>query len=228
MKKLYSTSILLFLAFAPLVVGQAKTYSINHNNFSLETHQMNDYESDRISDGLEVVDLYRGKRKLLSHILFKEEGDCSSVTIQLGDYFVENNNIIFYSYWASADRMPSNLKFGFQKQVYSVADNGIVRLESSKIYIEDVVETANPDFVIGHGWTHRGIAYLNKQPTTDEEKMWLADYIKSVEKQYKAKFVFGEERKALEKEVREKLKEKIFEYTNDWDTYKEAYGESRK
>ncbi len=227
MKKLYTPLIMLLLALVPLV-GQAKTYTINHHKFSLETPQMNEDESDSVSDWLETVDLYRGKKKLLSHTLFKKDGDCSSITIQLGDYSVENNNIIFYSYWASADRMPSNLKFGFQKQVYSVANNGIVKLQSSKIYIEDMVETANPDFIIGVGWTHKGISYLHKPPTTDEEKMWLDDYVKSVEEEYKAKFVFGEERKALEKEVRAKLKDKIAEHTDDWDIYKEAYGESRK
>ncbi len=223
MNKLYTPLIILLLALVPLV-GQAKTHRINHHNFSLETHKVKKYESDRT----EIIHLYRGKKKLLSHTLFKEDGDCSSVTIQLGDYSVENNNIIFYSYWASADRMPLFLRFGFQKQVYSVADNGIVRLESSKIYIEDIIKNANPDFFIGHGWTHKGLAYLNKSPTTDEEKMWLDDYVKSVEEEYKAEFVFGEERKALEKEVRAKLKDKIAEHTDDWDIYKEAYGNSRK
>ncbi len=222
MKKLYAIFILILLVCYP-VFGQTKTYRINHHHFSLETREV-EGESERA----EVVDLYRGKKKLLSHTLFREGGDCSAVTIQLGDYLVEKNHITFYAYWASADRMPSNLKFGFQKQVYSVTDKGMVKLKSSKIYIEDTVETTNPDFLIGHGWTHKGIAYLNKPPTTDEEKRWLADYVTSVEKQYKATFVFGKEHQTLEKEVRAKLKDKIAEHTNDWDIYKEAYGKSKK
>ncbi len=219
MKKLYFAFILMLINFCSL--GQTKNYTINHHKFSLKSPQMND-------EWLKTVDLYRGKKKLLSHTLYKEDGDCSLTTIQLGDYSVEKNNIIFYSYWASTDRMPLNLKFGFQKQVYSVTDNGTVKPKSSKIYIEDVVKTTNPDFLIEHSWTHKGLAYLNKAPITDEEKMWLADYIKSAEKKYKAKFVLGKERQALEKEVREKLKDKIEEHTKNWDIYKETYGKSRK
>ncbi len=222
MKNLYFTFILLLISNYSF--GQTEAHIINNYNLIFKNYKINTEDADRT----EVIDLYQGKKKILSHILFKEKGDCSSISIQLGNYFVEKNKIIFYSYWASADRMPSFLRFGFQKQVYSVTNNGIVKLKYSKIYIEDLVETDNPDFIIGVGGTHKGFAYLNKKPITDEEKMWLDDYVKSAEKQYNAKFVFGEERQALEKEVREKLKEKIAEQTNDWDIYKEAYGKSRK
>ncbi len=218
MKKLYFVFVLISL----FSFVQAKTYTINHHNFILENHKVEEYESDRT----DVVNLYRGKKKLLSHTLFEEDGDCSSIMHQLGDYLVENNNIIFYTYWASADRMTLFLRFGFQKQVYSVADNGIVQLKSSKIYIEDSLESANPDFVEDNR-IHKGIAYLNKPPTTDEEKMWLDDYITSIEKQYKAEFVFGEERKALEKEVRMKLEKKIEKYTKDWDKFIEKVRDRR-
>ncbi len=218
MKKIY----ILLILISVYSFGQTKQYTINRHKFIFKEMQI-----DQGGYNQEVLNLYRGKEKLLSHILFEEDVDCSSISIRLGNYYIEKNKIIFYSYWASADRMPLFLKFGFQKQVYSVAQNGNVKLENSKIYIEDLIETQNKDFLVLNGWQHKGLKYLNKTPKNKQQKIWLNDYIYNIEKQYNAKFVLGKARKELEKEVRCKMKEIIEFHTKAWNN-KEAYGKSKR
>ncbi len=117
-----------FLAFA-----QSKTITINNHDFLFVV------ESKDTLDGAQEksLKLFRGKKELLTHTLISLEGGCSSEHIQLGDYSIVKNNIVFYTYWASADRMPNLLPYGFQKQIYTVNSLGKLSLEESKIYIEN-------------------------------------------------------------------------------------------
>ncbi len=65
--------------------GQVKNYNIFNYNFSFKI-QKNNLEDT-------VLEVYRGQKKIMSHILLKEDGDCSSVNLTLGDYFIKNNEI---------------------------------------------------------------------------------------------------------------------------------------
>ncbi len=216
MKKLLLFYLVLTFNFS---FGQVENYNIFNYSFVFKT-QKSKFEDI-------ILEVYRGKKKIISHILLEEEVDCSSVSLRLGDYFVKNNEITFYSYWAVTDRMPTSLMpYGFSKQVYSISKNGMVKLKKSEIYIEDFVDSEDRDLFEGNGWTHKGIKYLTQKPTNKNEQFLLDNYISYIEKKYKSKFVNGKSKKILEKEVRTKLKGKIEEHTKAWEN-KEIYGNSK-
>lgn len=205
-------SILSFLIlFTNLSLAQSEEKIINETKFTVKTISRNDTEQT------DYIELYRNNKKLLSHTLYDSDGDCSSETIELGGYDIKQDTLIFYSYWASGDRMNKYIyPYGFRKQIYNVADNGVLNLVQSQLYIETYIED----------WkTHKGMKYLLSEPKTENEKALLKDYVSKVEKIYAADVVFGKEKDTLEIEVREKLKDEIYAATSYW---KEAYGENCK
>ncbi len=217
MKKIFLFYLVLVCNFAFCGV---KNYNIFNHSFVFKTQKS---KPEKI-----VLELYRDKKKIISHVLLKEDGDCSSISLRLGDYVVKNNEITFYSYWAVADKMPTTLlmPYGFSKQVYLVDKNGIVKLKKSEIYIEDFVESKDKTLLESDGFRHRGIKYLTQKPTNEHEQFLLDNYISYIEKKYKSKFVKAKNKKILEKEVRAKLKEKIEKHTKTWKN-KEIYGNSK-
>ncbi len=222
--KLETLIILIFITFSTFVLGQTVKIEINRTFFSFKQVKLDTIESAEN----EILELYRNDKKLLTHTLFKEDGDCSSIHIQLGNYKVEGNKIIFYSYWAATDRMPGSiLPFGFREQIYSVDSLGTLKLTESKIYIENYTTSGTPNFLEENGWRHKGLKHLTEHPKNDYEQRLLNDYILNIEKEYNAEFVLNEEKNVLEKKVRESLKEKIEKYTGNW-TEGEVYGRVRK
>ena len=182
-------------------------------------------------EGSKILNIYRNEIKILSHTILKKEGDCSSINVELGNYKLIGNKIIFYSYWAATDRQNISLfPFGFSKQTYQIEESGKVTKLNSEIFIEDNVEMeiGKEIFYKKHViWRHKGIKFIYKKPTNNFEIKAKEDYIKSIEKMYKAKFVFGKEKKALEKEVRTNLKNEIVMHTGDWKEG-EIYGTVKK
>ncbi len=201
------------------VFGQTKDFKINGVTFTFK--EVNE-ESNKF------LELYRGDNRLLTHTIFKEEGDCSSIHIQLGKYKITGSKIIFYSYWGSTDRMPNLiLPFGFRKQIYSVDSAGVLKLIDSQIYMENYVKTKNKEFLEENGWKHKGLKYLNNTTKNEFEQRILDDYIKNIENEYNANFVLNEKKEELEKKVRNILKKEIKEHTGYWKEG-EIYGKVRK
>ena len=189
--------------------SQTQTTEINGIDFKIVIVSKNEYEQT------EFIEIYRNNKKLLSHTLSNFEGDCSSENIELGTYEIKDDSIIFYSYWASGDRMMKNIfPFGFRKQVYSVNKNGLVNLESSSLYIETYVD----DYC-----KHKGMDFLENKPKSEIEQALKNDYISKAEKMYFGKFVFGKDKIALETEVRNRIGKTIVENTKYW---KDLYGEN--
>lgn len=223
--KIEKFTILIFMTISSFVYGQTKKIEINGTLFSFKQVELDTLESAKNK----IVELYRNEKKLLTHTVFKEEGDCSSIHIQLGNYKVEGNKIIFYSYWAATDRMPSSiLPFGFREQIYTIDSSGILKLTEAKIYIENYVTSENKNFLEENGWKHKGLKYLNEQIKSESEKRLLEDYIKNVEIEYNAEFVINEEKEVLEKKVRGRLKEEIKDNTGYWILGDEAFGRVKK
>ena len=222
--KLETLIISILLMFSTFVFGQTKKVEINGIIFSFKQIKLDTLESAEN----EIVELYRNGKKLLTHTMFKEEGDCSSTHIQLGKYKVDKNKIIFYTYWAGTERMPSLvLPFGFREQIYTVDSLGILKLSEAKIYIENIVSSENKNFIEENGWKHKGLKYLNKVPKSKYEKILLDDYIKNVEKEYNSKFVLNDKRDELEKNVRSIMEKEIEKYTGNW-FEGEAFGRVKK
>ena len=152
--KLETFIILIFTTISTFGYGQTKEIEINGTLFSFKQVELDTLESVENK----IVELYRNEKKLLTHTVFKEEGDCSSIHIQLGNYKVEGNKIIFYSYWAATDRMPGSiLPFGYREQIYSIDSLGILKLTEAKIYIENYVTSENKKFLEENGWKHKGL-----------------------------------------------------------------------
>ena len=197
--------------------AHAQTIQINHQAFELKTVMKETEESFERQE----IELYRDDHQLLSHTLRLETGDCSIVSIELGDYEVKNNQIIFYSYWASADRQGLWMyPYGVRKQVYVVDAKGTVKLLSSVIYVEDIIGDllkSNPQ--------EEYLQFLHTEAQTEQQRRSLNHYIQMIQKKYKAKFVDGQERALLLKEVKTKLAKQITTETKDW---KEMYGSSAK
>ncbi len=116
---------------------------------------------------------------------------------------------IFYSYWASADRMGENIfPFGFNKRVFTVEKNGGLSFSGGRIYIET---------------TARGSELLRKDTLTKKEKSELGVYQELLEYESLSRFVVGTERQRLEKEVRLKLNQEIENNTADWEQVYKHY-----
>lgn len=80
----------------------------------------------------ETLTLFTGDKELVSLILSDFDGDCSSENIELGTYKIIENSIIFYSYWASADRMQKNkYPYGFRKEQYRFDTHGELVLRTT-------------------------------------------------------------------------------------------------
>ncbi|WP_228147103.1 hypothetical protein [Acinetobacter sp. ANC 3832] len=110
--------------------------------------------------------------------------------------------------------------YGVRKQVYVVDAKGTVKLLSSVIYVEDIIGDplkSNPQ--------EEYLQFLHTEVKTEQQRQSLHDYIQMIQKKYKARFVHGQERALLLKEVKTKLAKQITTETKDW---KEMYGSSAK
>ena len=223
--KLKTFFILIFTTISTFSFGQTKEIEINGTLFSFKQVESDTLESAENK----IVELYRNHKKLLTHTLFEEEGDCSSIHIQIGNYKILGNNIIFYSYWAGTERMGDlMIPFGFREQIFSVDSLGILKLTEAKIYMENYVAPENKQFLEENGWKHKGLKYLSVKPDNEFEQKLLNDYIQNIEKEYNADFVLNVAKDHLEKSVRKFLKAKINEYTKNWIDGAEVFGRVKK
>ena len=179
-----------------------KGFEFRVTNFSVDTD----------GDSLYGCKLYRvdslGKfQYLLKHTTKEKIGDCNSEVLQLGNFDVTDSTIVFYSFWCTMGDAPAS-PYGARKQVYVIGEKGTVKLQSSHLYIETTrIE-----------WSENvGIEFLQKEPKTDLEKRQFELYIKKVETEYNADFVFGNQVSLLIQEVKSKLATEIQKETGYWD-----------
>lgn len=196
---------LFLILFSASIFSNAQTFVIAGQQFemrSIKAQEQN--EADKII-------LYRNGKEILSHITHLEEGDCSSIVLQLGTFTHTDSTIIFYSYWGSSDRMSSILDFGGLKQTYKVKPDGNLALAFSAIYKEEYVNEK----------LNGAIALLEKKKLSLHEKSLVQAYKESIEQKYHAQFV--DNAGWLLKDVRKVLAKQIAEYTNGWEEG-ETYG----
>ena len=205
--------VILVWIFSSSAFAGIKALQINNSIFEVkQTHSETEegFEQDNI-------ELYRNGKKLLAHTKRLSTGECSILTIEVGDYEVKNNQLIFYTYWAAGDRQGLwAYPYGVRKQVYSVSNSGAVKPVSAEVYIEDVI--GNP---LESNPQQDYLQFLAVQPQIQKDKMALNNYIKIMQKRYKARFVSGVERKQLITEVKMKLAQQIADETKGW---KEDFG----
>lgn len=204
MRKLFF--IIICFCFFPTLFGQDKDIKINNHDFRF--HQYRNDKDEETDEEYEKVDIYRGTKKLLTHTLSAQWGDCNSISIELGDFEIKGDSLIFYSYWALHGDAPVS-PYGVRKQIYQVKENGRLNLLGGKIYLEET----RP------GWAkedHEGVNYLEEPPKNEGEQKALDKYKKAIEEEYHASFVAANEKDSLFREVKTKLKTKIDKYTSNW------------
>ncbi|WP_335990847.1 hypothetical protein [Acinetobacter bereziniae] len=208
---------LLSLALSSTAFAENQNLKINQTVFELKSASNQD-DVDLIRNDIE---LYRHGKKLLTHTLYATSGDCSITQIEVGDYAVKDNQIIFYSYWAAADRQGIwSYPYGVRKQTYTVDAKGNVKLVSALLYVEDVMDDPlkiNPD----EGY----LQFLHHPPKTKQQQRILNDYVQTMQTQYKGRFVHGQERALLIKEVKTRLAKQIARETQGW---KEQFGNNAR
>ncbi len=120
------------------------------------------------------------------------DGDCNSITLELGDFAVTDSSIIFYSYYAWMGGC-CGLPYGARLQTYKLDDQGNLFLDNSNIYLE---------------------RYKEKLSTMDKErrKKWVLE----TESSYNARFVFGATANKLMDSVKSRLAKQISKETEDW------------
>jgi len=190
---------LFLLATNLLFSTELQHVNIGNQDFSITTESYHVYDSKGT-----VMRMYSEERNndllfILKLTLKDSSGSCSDKSIQEGSYDINDTHITLYSSWDRRGKA-YNAPRGSRIQVFKVQPDHSVKRLSSKIYMETERENYNDA---------SGMKYLFQMPKTKKEKEELAFYIAAVERKYKATFVFGEEAKALKKEVTEALSKKL-------------------
>jgi hypothetical protein len=148
---------------------------------------------------------------LLSHTLYYEDSDCNSIMLELGDYDIQGNQMVFYSYWANMGDAPASY-YGVRKQVYEVSPKGRVRLKDSVLHIISGPRTEENQ-ASGHGVD---FLELNTQEKDLEQNLALKKYVRLIEKKFGGRFVFSNAADSLMKEVKTRLGPEIQKRTAHW------------
>ena len=179
--------------------GKLEHVTIGNQDFSIITESYDIYDSKG-----EVMKFYKEERNNnltfpFSLILEDSTGTCADKSTQTGSYEINGTTITLYSFWDRKGKSYDS-PYGARIQRYEMLPDHTVVLISSKVYIE----TARKNYD-----NESGMMYLFTLPQTKSEKEKLGNYIKSVEREYKGDFVYGEDAKLLINEVHQALERKM-------------------
>ena len=210
MKHLFA---LLLTAYSFACLAQTERLNINGYEFvfkktSGELNQLKSLKLFRIEPN-------REEKYLLEHILYEGLGDCNSLSVEMGNYVVEGNQIVFNTFWCRFGDAPVS-PWGARSQTYQVQADGKLALSASELYIE----TTRRDWEEGN----EGMEYLFTPAETAEEKTAFTSYVKSAERDYFANFVFGKKAEALLQKVKSQFSSKIEELISNWEELGNPFG----
>lgn len=183
---------LLSLSMINLFANSIEHLTINNHDFSFvkEHYRLYDTKGD-------IVKIYNDKNLIITFTIWESTGGCSSKAITEGTYEISDNKITFYTMWHRQGKAYL-APYGAKIAHYKVSKFGKLELIDAQIYIEETAKGYDDE---------SGMEYLFNKPKTVEQQEQLANYIKEVEEEYNATFVFNKD--ALIKEVKEALKRKI-------------------
>ena len=175
--------VLLFFNTLLFSSGKFEHVTIGYQDFSITTESYDIYDSKG-----KVMRFYKEERNndltfIFSLILEDSTGTCADKSMQSGYYEINGTNIMLYTFWDRKGKAYDS-PYGSRIQYYKMLPNHSVVLKSSKIYIETVRRNYDEE---------SGMKYLFTPPRTKSEIEAFEKYIKSVEREYKGVFVFGEE-----------------------------------
>ncbi|WP_196889882.1 hypothetical protein [Aureivirga sp. CE67] len=188
-------------------VAQNTNESINDLKFDIEKSNIHNPQEE-----ITELKIINSNNKIIfkKRIKFKR-WDCSSESLQLSKYEINNDTLTFYTFWCRKGDSPIR-PYGarIQKYIYNSEEFKVIEAE---IYIETT----------DINWEeNKGIKYLFEKPKNEKERKYFSSYIRSVEKEYNSKFVYGKKADRLIKEVKEKLKIEIRKETSDWFKFKNS------
>ena len=138
-------------------------------------------------------------RHLFNLTLKDKTGTCSAQSIEEGTYEVNGTTLTLYTSWERQGRI-YDVPYGFRVMQYRMDENGTVERIRSRLYVETTQKSFD---------TESAMRFLWENPKNKADRKAFADYVGNVERQYKGSFVFGDEAKALKKEVQKALDRKM-------------------
>jgi len=190
---------MLALLFSQLFSASTEEIIINKQTFSVVKKSYDIYDSKG-----QYVKFYRVAKdekptSILRLTLTDATGNCASRSLQDGAYEIEGNTITLYTLWNRRGKAYLE-PYGAKIQKYDVQSDGSLKELSSYVYIEETRKKHDDG---------SGMEYLFHAPKNKQEEDKLKEYVDEVEEKYHGKFIFGDERKKLIKEVKKALKRKI-------------------
>ena len=191
--------LLLLLSGTLLADTTLKHMTLRGTDFTSITEDYDLYDSKG-----RVLKFYRDEQNYdLKHLfnltLNDKTGTCSARSVEEGTMETSGNIITLYTFWDRQGRI-YDVPYGARIKRYEVQKDGTLKLLSSKLYIETAKKSFDPE---------SGMRFLWETPKREEDKAAFNAYIKNAEQQYKGEFVFGEDAKALIKEVKAALDRKM-------------------
>ena len=177
--------------------GSSKHLVINKHEFVIVTESYDIYDSK--GTFMKLYDAKNSNEALFRLTLGDATGNCSERSLEDGSYEIEGDTITLYSLWNRRGKAYLS-PYGAKIQKFKVLANGKLKIMSSQIYVEETKRNYDKE---------SGMQYLFHAPTNKEEKEKLAQYVKSVEKKYKATFLFGQKGKNLMLQVKNAMKRKL-------------------
>jgi hypothetical protein len=192
-------SLILFIVSILSASAKLEHVTLGNQDFSIITESYDIYDSKG-----EVMKLYKEERNndltfVLSLILKDSTGTCADKSMQEGAYEINGTDITLYSFWDRKGKAYDS-PYGARIQRYEMLPDHTVVLKSSKLYIE----TARRSYA-----AESGMKYLFTSPKTNSEVKALQAYVKSIEREYKGVFVYGDEAKELLEKVHEAFRRQM-------------------
>ncbi len=189
MKRCYLLLLLPVLLFSK---PQIEHLTIHDNDFYIITDTYDIYDSKG-----RVMKFYREENNYdmthLFHLTLEDKtGTCSARSVQEGHYEINGSEILLYTLWGRQGRI-YDVPYGARIQHYHIQSNGTLKLLESRLYVETAAKSFDKE---------SAMRFLFTPPQSEADIKALEGYVRSVEKQYKGKFLFGKEAEALIKEVK--------------------------
>jgi hypothetical protein len=193
---------LLILLTLLSIIHAEKTVQIGTHTFMLIEEDYSEYGDKGVTMMLYTKDANRSKLPQFRFVLRYQSGSCDVKNVEDGFYRIEKESIVTHSHWERFSN--DNAPIGDRMQVFKLDENASFYVSESKVYIEKTTRDEEAD---------EGMRYLYEDAKTVDEKALLAEYVASVERLFEAKFVMGDEAKALGSEVFNALQVK---YKTQW------------
>lgn len=179
------------------LLASSKHLFINNHEFLLVTKSYSMYDSK--GTFIKLYDANNSKKALFRLTLGDATGGCSERSLIDGSYEIEGDTITLYTLWSRRGKAylaPT----GARVQKYKVLKSGKLKKIEAKIYLEEMKRDYDKE---------SDMQYLFHAPKNEMEKEKLMHYVKGVEREYKATFVFGDEAKKLISDVKKAMRRKL-------------------